>query len=47
MDVPEIHDMQIPWSVTFDFKLMEEVLVKKHGFTSLQKLIDSLKKQWQ
>lgn len=47
MDVPEIHDMEIPWSVTFDFARMEEVLVKKHGFTSLQKLIDGLKKQRQ
>lgn len=47
MDVPEIHELKIPWSVTFDFKRMEDILVKTHGFTSLQKLIDQLKKQWQ
>lgn len=47
MDVPEIHDMEIPWSVTFDFAKMHRVLVEEHGFTSLEKLIDGLKKQWQ
>lgn len=47
MDVPEIHDMPIPWSVTFDFAKMQQVLVEEHGFTSLEKLIIGLKKQWQ
>ena len=45
MDVPEIHDMHIPRSCTLDFTKMKQVLVDQHGFSSLEKLIEQLRKQ--
>jgi len=48
MDVPSLQDVEISkYKCDFDFEHIQKTLVDGHGFTSLQKVIDELKKSYQ